>query len=342
MVISGPGVPSEVDLDDFSRRGHPYSAVLASQSDHNGIRSSVLSERSSEKGFNWRKNRQKHIRGSEVLRSNYKCTHPNCEAKNPIACSNGGLITEIIYRGTHDHSKPQSAHGLSTGIMSTQEERPDSVTGHNAIGEVAEGAASNMVPDQVDANGGPFSKQSNLSIFSSRKMDSGRVNITQVVKPIHEPRVVVQTLSEVDILDDGYRWRKYGQKVVRGNPNPRSYYKCTNSKCPVRKRVERAPHDPKAVITAYNGKHNHGVPTARISSRELAGSSAANLVLRDRSGQNNTINLHLGLGTRPAAENASDEKATHYGVLNGRVNQLPFGHSLVVYPQNFENALLGP
>ena len=29
------------------------------------------------------------------------------------------------------------------------------------------------------------------------------------------------TLSEVDILDDGYCWRKYGQKVVRGNPNPR-------------------------------------------------------------------------------------------------------------------------
>jgi hypothetical protein len=47
------------------------------------------------------------------------------------------------------------------------------------------------------------------------------LDITPVVKPIREPRVVVQTLSEVDILDDGYRWRKYGQKVVRGNPNPR-------------------------------------------------------------------------------------------------------------------------
>jgi WRKY DNA -binding domain len=32
---------------------------------------------------------------------------------------------------------------------------------------------------------------------------------------------VVQTTSDVDILDDGYRWRKYGQKVVKGNPNPR-------------------------------------------------------------------------------------------------------------------------
>ena len=55
-----------------------------------------------------------------------------------------------------------------------------------------------------------------------RKVD-GAMEVTALVKPIREPRVVVQTLSEVDILDDGYRWRKYGQKVVRGNPNPRFF-----------------------------------------------------------------------------------------------------------------------
>ena len=59
-------------------------------------------------------------------------------------------------------------------------------------------------------------------LFLSRKMELGNVDITPVVKPIREPRVVVQTLSEVDILDDGYRWRKYGQKVMRSNPNPRN------------------------------------------------------------------------------------------------------------------------
>lgn len=46
--------------------------------------------------------------------------------------------------------------------------------------------------------------------------------MTGASRAIREPRVVVQTTSEVDILDDGYRWRKYGQKVVKGNPNPRS------------------------------------------------------------------------------------------------------------------------
>lgn len=46
-------------------------------------------------------------------------------------------------------------------------------------------------------------------------------NETAVARSTREPKVVVQIESEIDILDDGYRWRKYGQKVVKGNPNPR-------------------------------------------------------------------------------------------------------------------------
>nr|AGR40498.1 WRKY2 transcription factor [Artemisia annua] len=99
-----------------------------------------------------------------------------------------------------------------------------------------------------------------------RKVEAYAADVTGATRAIREPRVVVQTTSEVDILDDGYRWRKYGQKVVKGNPNPRSYYKCTSTGCTVRKHVERASHDLKSVITTYEGKHNHDVPAARNSS----------------------------------------------------------------------------
>nr|UFA46003.1 WRKY2 [Cynodon dactylon] len=121
-----------------------------------------------------------------------------------------------------------------------------------------------------------------------RKMDSlGAATITTAAttsvidmgaaasRSVREPRVVVQTTSEVDILDDGYRWRKYGQKVVKGNPNPRSYYKCTHPGCSVRKHVERASHDLKSVITTYEGKHNHEVPAARNSGQAGSGSGSA-------------------------------------------------------------------
>jgi hypothetical protein len=33
------------------------------------------------------------------------------------------------------------------------------------------------------------------------------------------PRLVVRVESDEDKLDDGYRWLKYGQKYVKGNPN---------------------------------------------------------------------------------------------------------------------------
>lgn len=36
-----------------------------------------------------------------------------------------------------------------------------------------------------------------------------------------EPRFAFMTKSEVDHLDDGFRWRKYGQKAVKNSPFPR-------------------------------------------------------------------------------------------------------------------------
>ncbi|KAJ6756008.1 WRKY TRANSCRIPTION FACTOR PROTEIN 1-RELATED [Salix purpurea] len=79
-------------------------------------------------------------------------------------------------------------------------------------------------------------------------------------KGVQEPHVVVQSSTDSEIVGDGFRWRKYGQKIVKGNPYPRSYYRCTSLKCNVRKHVERASDDPKAFITTYEGKHNHDMP----------------------------------------------------------------------------------
>ncbi|XP_052187833.1 probable WRKY transcription factor 57 [Diospyros lotus] len=92
-------------------------------------------------------------------------------------------------------------------------------------------------------------------------------------KRIRQPRFAFMTRSEVDHLEDGYRWRKYGQKAVKNSPFPRSYYRCTNSKCTVKKRVERSSEDPAIVITTYEGQHCHhsvGFPRGGLISHEAA------------------------------------------------------------------------
>lgn len=81
-----------------------------------------------------------------------------------------------------------------------------------------------------------------------------------IEKRPREPRFAFMTKSEVDHLEDGYRWRKYGQKAVKNSPFPRSYFRCTSASCNVKKRVERCVGDPGIVVTTYEGQHTHPSP----------------------------------------------------------------------------------
>nr|AFK46128.1 unknown [Medicago truncatula] len=93
---------------------------------------------------------------------------------------------------------------------------------------------------------------------------------TNQKKP-REARIAFMTKSEVDHLEDGYRWRKYGQKAVKNSPFPRSYYRCTSVSCNVKKHVERSLSDPTIVVTTYEGKHTHPNPIMSRSSAVRAG-----------------------------------------------------------------------
>ncbi|KAG8064851.1 hypothetical protein GUJ93_ZPchr0004g39377 [Zizania palustris] len=280
-----------------------------------------------EDGYSWRKYGQKQVKHSEYPRSYYKCTHPHCLVKKKVERSHEGHVTEIIYKGTHNHAKPaasrrspgdsqmdhaphdgSNSHAAAGGQPSV-EARPlmhNGMTVQDWRGEGVEATSSPSVPGELcvsaasmqvhDGAAARFESAEGVNATSAvsdevdrddrvthasmpqaaadgesdelerkrRKLEScAAIEMSTASRAVREPRVVIQTTSDIDILDDGYRWRKYGQKVVKGNPNPRSYYKCTHPGCLVRKHVERASHDFKSVITTYEGKHNHEVPVAR-------------------------------------------------------------------------------
>ncbi|KAI3783752.1 hypothetical protein L1987_42838 [Smallanthus sonchifolius] len=253
------------------------------------IQSKETIMRNSEDGYNWRKYGQKQVKGSEYPRSYYKCTNPSCQVKKKVERSHDGHITEIIYKGAHNHQSQRNVNG-STDTNVAIYQTPDGmdlssstsvVTDNSDLVSHPQGKTmgvfgypefsslnTNYDVDEEDHEihiGTGDEADEDKSDLKRRKKRNFLLESSLVTRAMREPRVVIRIESEIDILDDGYRWRKYGQKVVKGNPNPRSYYKCTTSGCPVRKHVERASDDLKAVLTTYEGKHNHELPAARNS-----------------------------------------------------------------------------
>ncbi|GAB4860226.1 WRKY transcription factor [Ancistrocladus abbreviatus] len=246
----------------------------------------VREQRKADDGYNWRKYGQKQVKGSENPRSYYKCTYPGCPTKKKVEKSLDGQITEIVYKGSHNHPKPQNTRRSSASSQSIQASVPHPMNDdqdHSYVGQMEsvatpENSSISLVDDELD-RGSDQKSRSMADEFDEDEPEAKRwktegenecISAAPGSRTVREPRVVVQTPSDIDILDDGYRWRKYGQKVVKGNPNPRSYYKCTYPGCSVRKHVERASHDLRSVITTYEGKHNHDVPAARGSGSHAA------------------------------------------------------------------------
>lgn len=244
------------------------------------------SDRPSYDGYNWRKYGQKQVKGSDYPRSYYKCTHPNCLVKKKVERSIDGEIAEIVYKGEHNHSKPRllrrhafdgtnedSNTQLPNNQLNNDNEGSEGIKIDEVLGSSSH--LTNLVKVQesynhVSSEAFDASSMPTLDHFcgvarvhdepaSKRSKSLSKLN-EPYGEGLQQPRIVVHDGTDSEAISDGFRWRKYGQKVVKGNPYPRSYYRCTGVKCNVRKHVERAPDDPSVFITTYEGKHNHEMP----------------------------------------------------------------------------------
>ncbi|XVF49831.1 hypothetical protein PTKIN_Ptkin04bG0047700 [Pterospermum kingtungense] len=123
---------------------------------------------------------------------------------------------------------------------------------------------------------------------------------------------VFRTRGDCEVLDDGYRWRKYGKKIVKGSPNPRRYYHCSTSGCPVKKRVERDSHNRSLLIVTYEGIHNHDVSSPKGMNRcsQISGYHREDNV-EDATEVANTVRLTKGCGD--VFEASQQDKLPHPG-----------------------------
>ena len=155
------------------------------------------------------------MKGSEFPRSYYKCTHPNCQVKKKVERSPQGQITEIVYKGTHNHPRPQPSRRSVVGSAHMIHEGAESTEGSSAIIKVEGGSTwrnteLGLVKDKDATNSSKAWKHEILERSSSASVvtdlsdpsSTAQVQSSSHIESLGTPELS-STLASDDDMEDG-------------------------------------------------------------------------------------------------------------------------------------------
>ncbi|XP_057495933.1 probable WRKY transcription factor 41 [Actinidia eriantha] len=117
-------------------------------------------------------------------------------------------------------------------------------------------------------NGGDLIREFQVDrILETSQALSGSNPMSEVSKDVYKRRKTPPQQTEqvriycgkrLSLPDDGFSWRKYGQKDIMGANFPRSYYRCAYRQaqgCMATKQVQKSDEDPSILKITYKGRH---------------------------------------------------------------------------------------